>query len=179
MKKKLSVLLITCLLIAAAVLSGCNNPKNMLAKAYKSVGGAQSVNYSLTVSDNGVTVYSYEKTVTVNGDDAAVTVDEATLGESFTLEHVVTTSTAPKGEQLVLPLAVTEDKLSTAEVNGNLLTCVISKDNFAAMLDSDSLVSSGDVTVMFVITDGKCKQMVCNYVTETSKTVNMTVVCEY
>lgn len=179
MKKRLLVLLITCLVVAAVLLCGCNNAKSLLNKANKSVANAKSLKYSLIVTDSGATVYSYDKTVTVDGNNATVTVDEATLGKDFALEHAVTTNTAAKADQLVLPLGITADNLSSYQVNGNLLTCVISKENFAALLNSSNLISADDVTVMFVIADGKCQQMICNYTTETAKTVSMTVVCEY
>lgn len=179
MKKRLSVLLIACLVLAAVLLSACNDAKSLLGKANKSVANATSLKYSLSVTDSGVVVYSYDKTVTVDGDNATVTVDEATLGKDFTLQHAVTTNTSAKADQLVLPLGITEENLSSYEVSGDLLTCVISKEEFAGLFNSSSLVSADDVTVMFVFNEGKCKQMICNYTTETAKAVSMTVSCEY
>lgn len=179
MKKRLFILLITCLVLATVLLGGCNDAKSMLGKANKSVANAKKLTYSLVIVHDGVTVYSYDKTVTVDGDSATVTEDEATLGKDFTLEHAVNTSTSAKADQLVLPLGVTAENVSSYQLNGTILTCVISKENFASLLNSEGLVSENDVTVMFVIVDGKCQQMICNYTTETAKTVSIIAACEY
>lgn len=179
MKKRLYILLIACLLAATAVFAGCNSASALLKKVDESILTANSLVCSIVITDGGATVYSFEKTVFVDGDNADVTVDEAKLGDNFVLNHEVTKTTCPKSEQLALPFKITADDVSSHTVNGNLFTCVISKDSFAAMLNSANMVSANDVSVMFVLVEGKCQQMLCNYLTETGKAVAVTVTCEY
>lgn len=179
MKRKSFILLVTCLIAVVVTLCACNATESALKKVDKSIASASALNSTITIVDDGVTVYSLERTVTVDGDSATVTVDEGTLGDNFVLEHTVTTQTSTKKEQLVLPLALNKDNVQTFVSQNNSFTITITKEAFATMMNSASMLSNGDVTVVFTLADNKFQQMTCTYLTEKMQNVSIVVTCAY
>lgn len=179
-RKNLFLLLITCLTLILTVLCSCGGTvKNVTAKADKSIASATSLTQTVTVVDAGVTVYSLEKTVTVSGDDASVTLDEAKLGVDFTLQHNVTTQTSTKKEQLVLPVELSEDIVLSSSYENGKLTCLVGNDGVERLFGTSGLSVTGNVNVEYVMSNNKLQQLTCSFTTATSKTVTISVTCAY
>lgn len=181
MKRKiLLAILLTCLTLASVVLSSCAGTVETVAKKIdKSIGNAKALTQMVTVMDGDVVVYSLTKTVTVDGDQANVSLDEATLGDDFKLQHNVTTQTSAKAQQLVSPLKLTDEHTISSEYNNGMLTCIYDSDGAAQLFNSSEMSVNGNINVQCVLVSNKLMQMTCTFTTTSAKTVALIVTCAY
>lgn len=181
MKRKIILfILITCLALSVVALSSCAGTVESVAKKIdKSIGNAKTLTQILTVTDGSATVYSLTKTVTVENDTVNVTVDEATLGDDFTLQHNVTTQTSDKAEQLVSPLNLTDEHTISSEYNNGMLTCVYDNDGAKELFGNAEMSVDGNVNVQCVLVGNKLMQMTCTFTTTSAKSVTLIVTCAY
>lgn len=178
-KSKFLPVLVASLALVAALLCGCGVTVDKVnGYISKSLPSVKVLTQSIVAEDKGVTVYSLDKTVTVSGDEANVTVDEATLGSDFSLQHNVSTSVSTKGEQLVLPVKLSDDVVESSVYENDTLVCVVTSDKAGELFGSD-VSTDGDVRVVCNLSNNKLQQLTCTFTTATGKTVTLRVTCEY
>jgi len=181
MKRKL-IILSVCLSALLVLLCGCS-PEKQLNKTLNSINSnisnAKTFTQKLTVTDGGVTVYSLEKKVEVDGDNAAVTTVESKLSSGFTLQETTSTANSEKSEQLKLPVTLSIDTMIIYTLKDDVLTCVIGQENADGVFGAQNYKIAGDINVKCTLSNGKMQQLDCLFVTETGKDVTLTVTCAY
>lgn len=183
MKKKLITTIALILVVASmAVLAvGCKEEKEApslekyIAQISTSKENFKVITTNMTVTDESVTVMTKKKVLTVNGEQADVTVEETVLGEDGNMETTTTTSQTAKAD-IKTPVNLSADKMIYSKLIDNGFTCIISSDNAAEALGISGATIAGDVTVTCTFDSDKLASVEYELLLETGKqvTVGMT-----
>lgn len=182
MKKRIIVVAL-CMALAAVVLCGCSPEQKAggtIKKINKTLNSAAVITQRVTVTDVGVTVYTYEKKSVADGDSVTVTVTEGKLGSDFTLQTAVTESVEDKTE-MKLPLSLSAENLTDPTTGKNTLEFWLTPEQLALALDVSGVISVGNAKVTCVLSKGKLAEMNCSFTSsaEGYKSVTIEVTCEY
>lgn len=181
MKNKKIIIVALCLALIAVVLCGCGaeqKANKTIKKIDKHLSDVTKMTQSVTVTDVGITVYTYQRTSVVDGDSVAVTTTEGKLGSEFTLQTTTTNSTQNKS-QLKLPIALNGENITNPEASKNALNFTLTADQLASALNSSEEISVGFATVTCVLNGGKLTEMTCSFTSKGYKSVTINVTCEY
>lgn len=182
MKKKI-LLLCLCLIGAVALaFAGCDScGKDKVSKYVKrmrdSADNAVTVSAVVTLTDDGVTVYTLTRNIEVDLETrtASVSDTKVTLSENF--ETVTSTNTVSAenvtGSSLI-GIKLTKKAVSSFEITDGDLNAVVAKDKISDVL-SREVSASSDMTLSVDFEDGKLVEASYSYVNSSARTVSVTV----
>lgn len=146
-----------------------------------SVDTAETVDTQVTLTEGGVTVYTFTRHVEIDIEThtASIKDTKTTFVENFEQKTTTTTVAAEN----VTGATLIGLKLSTAlvpeyEIEDGDLTCTVSKDKISEVL-SQSVSASSDMTLYIDFEDGKLLKAEYSYKNTSDRTVNVTVTYGY
>lgn len=186
MKKKI-LLLCLCLIGAVAfTFAGCDSCGNDRVSKYvksmrSSADRAVTVNAVVTVTDNGVTVYTLTRNIEVDLETrtASVSDTKVTLSENFETATSSTTVPAEKvnGNSLI-GIKLTKKLVSSYEITDGDLTAVVAQKKIPEVL-SREVSASSDMTLSVDFENGNLVEASYSYINASSRTVSVTVTYGY
>ncbi len=174
MNKKLFVFISTTLiaLVFCLILCGCGNSlETRLKQMDECIGECKTATVSVTETDGGVTVYSQESKIVLNGTEATV---DTKLKELNTDEVGFKESSSTKTEQIktVPHVILTQDMIVFSQLNADSIVCIVEKAN-AQKLFGANVSASGDITVTCTFSDKQLLEVKCEFVSALHKAVTV------
>lgn len=186
MKKKI-LLLCLCLIGAVAfAFAGCSscgngNISKYVKKMRSSADKAVTVNAVVTLTDNGVTVYTLTRNIEVDLETrtASVSDTKVTLSENFEAASSSTTVAAEDvtGSSLI-GLNLSKKLVSSYKIEDGDLTATVAADKISKVL-SREVSASSEMTLSVDFEDGILIEASYSYINSSSRTVSVTVTYGY
>ncbi|MBQ8323255.1 MAG: hypothetical protein IJX91_04745 [Clostridia bacterium] len=165
-------------LIVALAPKGLDDYVKWMEKSEKEV---VSVRSDIEVTDSGVSVYGYGKTLEFAADGSVTaTVSETKLNSAFQTETKETTETLTEADrESLLDFSLEKEGVKEYSYDDGVLTVVVGKDALKSVLGWESVETENDVRLAFRFESKKLTETSCSFQTTTGKTVTVRVVYGY
>lgn len=173
------VILLTFALFAAA----CKKDlvADYAANMSESMNSVTEIEADAVITDSGVMVYEYRKTLTLTSEDVATeTVSESKLTSNYALETTTDQQTLEKIKRsALLSVRLEKDLVESYSEEGNTLICILSKENTGTVLSAPNLTIADTAELKITVENKKLKEVTCSFLTESRKEVQITVTYRY
>jgi len=178
MKKTKFILLTSVILVLVFALCACDFVIKDFAKysdaMTKSMDSVTAVNSHITMQDQGVLVYEYQRNMAIDGTNANITTVEKTLNSSFQLAE--TTNTEQKSgvdRKQLLPISLSEYSANNLKMESDKFSCTVSKEDFASVMKLGAYEISGDASLVCEFEKKTLTKITCEFNTTDGKQVQI------
>lgn len=178
MKKTKIVLLASIVLVLMLALCACDFVIKDFAKysdaMNKSMDSVTQVNSHITMKDQDVLVYEYQRNMSINGSNADISTSEKTLNSSFQLaEKTNTEQKSGVDRKQLLPISLSEYSANNLKMESNKFSCTISAEDFASVMKLGAYEISGNASLVCEFEKKVLTKITCEFTTTDGKNVQV------
>lgn len=178
MKKTKFVLLTSVILVLVFVLCACDFVIKDFAKyseaMTKSMDSVTSVSSHITMQDQGVLVYEYQRNMAIDGNNATITTVEKTLNSSFQLAETSNTEQKSGVDRAqLLPISLSQYSAKDLKMESDKLSCTVSAEDFASVMKLGSYEIGGNANITCEFEKKTLTKITCEFDTKDGKHVQI------
>lgn len=172
------IVLILTLTFLVVVFGACkDSEQDILNNSMNDVKGAS---FDISVFDNGVKVYGYKKSVTMQDSKAEIATEESKLNSSFVLESNTTYDSVddPDLSKLIV-LNLSDELIDSKERKSDVLTLNVKKENAPKVLGIYDYSFAEDIVVKCVFNSKRLESVTSEFTADSGRTLIVTYTYSY